>query len=108
MEESLIGRFAAAKAGHDAGALYVIIGQSDKYVYLCDGRLRPCDKPKKKSRKHIQLMNLSVPEELCRRMRNQNEEEKVFDHEIKCAIKSAMAGRDPADRKGESQVYVKE
>ena len=48
------GMYARSLAGHDKGRLYIILETDDIYVYLCDGELRPLDKPKKKKRKHIQ------------------------------------------------------
>ncbi|MCI9315467.1 MAG: RNA-binding protein [Lachnospiraceae bacterium] len=56
MESSMIGMLASSKAGHDRRQIYVIIGEDDEYVYLADGRNRTVDRPKKKNRKHIQLI----------------------------------------------------
>ena len=36
----MIGEFATSKAGHDKDRLYMIVGEEEKWVYLCDGRLR--------------------------------------------------------------------
>ncbi len=54
MKPLIKGMYARSLAGHDKGQLYVILETDDTYVYLCDGRLRPLDKPKKKKRIHIQ------------------------------------------------------
>ena len=54
MEE--IGMLAKSKAGHDKGHLYVIYDVDETYVYLVDGEIRTIDKPKKKKRKHVQLI----------------------------------------------------
>ena len=53
MAEIRKGMLARSRAGHDAGALYVITEADDTYVYLVDGRIRTLDKPKKKMRRHI-------------------------------------------------------
>ena len=53
----MIGKFATSKAGHDKKKLYVIIKEDPEYVYLVDGDLKTLDKPKKKSKKHIQIIN---------------------------------------------------
>ena len=53
----MIGKFATSKAGHDKTKLYVIIKEDSEYVYLVDGDLKTLDKPKKKSKKHIQIIN---------------------------------------------------
>lgn len=79
----MTGHFAMAKAGHDAGGLYVIVREENGYVYLCDGRLRPIAAPKKKNRRHIQIINKTVDEDILNRLLRK---EKIFDHEIKYAI----------------------
>ena len=50
------GMLAVSKAGHDAGERYVIAAVDNNYVYLVDGRIRTLDKPKKKKKKHIQII----------------------------------------------------
>ena len=50
------GMLARSKAGHDKGQLYVIYDVDETYVYLVDGRIRTIDKPKKKKRKHVQII----------------------------------------------------
>ncbi|MCR5785674.1 MAG: KOW domain-containing RNA-binding protein [Eubacterium sp.] len=57
------GDFAKSKSGHDKDEIYVVVGISEGFVYLCDGRLRPTEKPKKKNVKHIQPIN-RVPEDI--------------------------------------------
>ncbi|MDE6738813.1 MAG: KOW domain-containing RNA-binding protein [Lachnospiraceae bacterium] len=52
----MIGMLASSKAGHDQKTIYVIIDEDDEYVYLADGRNRTVDRPKKKNRKHIQII----------------------------------------------------
>ena len=53
----MIGKFATSKAGHYKTKLYIIIKEDAEYVYLVDGELKPIEKPKKKSKKHIQIIN---------------------------------------------------
>lgn len=53
----MIGKFATSKAGHDKGKLYVIVSEDANCVYLTDGKLKTLDKPKKKYKKHIQIIN---------------------------------------------------
>lgn len=50
------GMLAKSKAGHDKGHLYVIYDVDETYVYLVDGKIRTIDKPKKKKRKHVQII----------------------------------------------------
>ncbi len=51
-----IGMLAKSKAGHDKGHIYVIIEIDETYVYLVDGKIRTLDNPKKKKRKHVQVI----------------------------------------------------
>ena len=54
MEQIMCGMLARSKAGHDAKTLYLVCRTEGDFVYLCDGRLRKFDSPKKKNKKHIQ------------------------------------------------------
>ncbi len=67
MEKSVEGLFAISKCGHDKGKLYVIVRQDERYVYVADGVLKLLESPKRKNRKHIQIINkkavnLEMPE----------------------------------------------
>ena len=83
--ENLIGRFAVSLSGHDEGTVYLVIGQEERYLLLCDGKYKPLDAPKKKSRKHVQILNPLPMQSLHSKLLNN---EKIFDHEIKYAIKN--------------------
>ena len=52
----MIGMLAVSRAGHDRETTYVIIGEEDEYVYLADGQTRTVDRPKRKNKKHIQVI----------------------------------------------------
>lgn len=56
MEESWIGMLARSKQGHDKGELFLIIKEEEPYVYLADGKTRKLEKPKKKKKKHVQVI----------------------------------------------------
>ena len=56
MAEFKLACLAKSLAGRDQGELYVIIGLEGEYAYLSDGRRRPLERPKRKNRKHLQLM----------------------------------------------------
>ncbi|MBD5460430.1 MAG: hypothetical protein HDR26_05740 [Lachnospiraceae bacterium] len=80
----MIGMMASSKAGHDRNEVYVIVGEDEKFVYLCDGRLKTLEKPKKKSRKHIQIIKNGIDEMLRQRLFNGAP---VRNEEIRYAIK---------------------
>lgn len=52
----MIGMLAVSRAGHDKENTYVIIDEEDEYVYLADGQTRTVDRPKRKNKKHIQVI----------------------------------------------------
>ena len=79
----MIGKFATSKAGHDKTKLYVIMNEDAEYVYLVDGDLKPVDKPKKKSKKHIQIIN-RVDETIQNKLENG---QIIYNEDIKRAIK---------------------
>lgn len=47
---------ALSMAGHDKGHYYVITGEEGNFVYVADGTLKLCAQPKRKNRRHIQLI----------------------------------------------------
>ena len=60
----MIGELATSKAGHDKDRLYMIVGEEGECVYLCDGRLRGVEHPKKKKKEHIQIIHSSAQDTL--------------------------------------------
>lgn len=56
MEENIVGMLATSKAGHDKNSVYVIIREDGEYIYVADGRIRTTGRPKRKNKKHIQLI----------------------------------------------------
>ena len=60
----MIGWMACSLAGHDKDKIYIIIEETDKYVWLADGDIRKADNPKRKSRKHIQVIKKMADEQL--------------------------------------------
>ncbi len=81
----MIGKFATSKAGHDQSKMYVIVAEEGDFVYVCDGKYKTVSKPKKKRKKHIQIINCTVEKELLNKLLNH---EKVMDEQIKYALKN--------------------
>ena len=52
----MTGKLALSKAGHDKDKLYLIVKEEQDTVYLADGRKRGLLNPKKKNRRHIQVI----------------------------------------------------
>jgi hypothetical protein len=75
-------KLAVSRSGHDKDSLYVIIKEEANLVYLADGKLKPLEKPKKKNRKHIQIIK-NLPKEITEVFTQQD----FRNEEIKRAIK---------------------
>lgn len=87
----MTGGFAKSKAGHDKGQLYIIVKEENEYVYLADGKGKTLEHPKKKKKKHIQIINKYYDEALCEKFR---QSVPIQDEEIKRAIKLIFAEAD--------------
>lgn len=87
MTDNIQGCFARSKAGHDKCDIYIIINEDSNNVWLSDGKLKPIAKPKKKNRKHIQLVDRK--DELIEQKLNQHKP--IADEDIKRAIKKYIS-----------------
>ena len=77
------GAMCTSLAGHDKGELFIIISQTGEYVSLVNGASRPLAKPKRKKKKHIQIIH---DQDQTRRMELICEE-KLTDEEIRKLIR---------------------
>ena len=75
-------KLAISRSGHDKDRIYVIIKEEANLVYLADGKLKPVEKPKRKNRKHIQIIK-KLPKEITEVFTQQD----FRNEEIKRAIK---------------------
>lgn len=75
-------KLAVSRSGHDKDNLYVIVKEEVNVVYLADGRLKLVEKPKKKNRKHIQIIK-ELPKEITEVFTQEN----FRNEEIKRAIR---------------------
>ena len=85
----MVGKFAKSKAGHDKDQIYVIVKEDAEYVYLMDGKTKTVDKPKKKKKRHIQVI-LKEDENVSKKLK---QDEMLINEEIKVAIKRAFDGK---------------
>jgi ribosomal protein L14E/L6E/L27E len=51
----MVGRIVCSKSGRDKGYFLVIVKCEDDFVYVCDGKERPLERPKRKNKKHLQF-----------------------------------------------------
>ncbi len=49
------GQIVFSRAGHDKGQVFVITAYDEKFAYICDGKQRLLEKPKKKKLIHLAL-----------------------------------------------------
>jgi len=52
----MIGFLACSLAGHDKGKIYLIVEETQDSVYVADGAVRTLDRPKKKNKRHVQII----------------------------------------------------
>lgn len=91
MEDSMVGMLATSKAGRDKNAVYVIIQETGEYIYVADGRGRTIERPKRKNKKHIQII---------KKKRLPRPEDGFNDLEIKRMIKEYRREREERNVKG--------
>ena len=90
----MIGELATSKAGHDKDRLYMIIGEEGECVYLCDGRLRGVEHPKKKKKKHIQLIHSSAQDTLIQIIKhNLPGERDEIDRQIRKTLEDYLSNK---------------
>lgn len=81
------GSVVLSKAGRDSGKYFLVVGAVDEnYVLLADGGLRRLAKPKKKKIKHV-AQTPHILEGIGNKLK---EGKKVFDAEIRSALKNAI------------------
>ncbi len=83
MIEYEVGEIVISKAGHDKGEHFVIVKSDSEYVYLVDGVFRTVDRPKKKNKKHVQLVHFKDNNFIKKDVND----EKITNEEIKKVIK---------------------
>ncbi len=71
MKDITLGQIVFSKAGRDKDHFFVVIDYKNPFVYLCDGKLRRLENPKKKRDKHIQTTNY-IDRELQENLGKQN------------------------------------
>ena len=77
------GKLAISKSGHDKETVYVIIKEEATHVHLADGKSKTIEKPKKKNKKHIQIVK-QLPKDITEILSRDRE---FRNEEIKRAIK---------------------
>ena len=90
----MIGELATSKAGHDKNRLYMTVGEEGECVYLCDGRLRGVEHPKKKKKKHIQIIHSSAQDTLIQIIKhNLPGERDEIDRQIRKTLEDYLSNK---------------
>ena len=63
MEQLARGSVVRSAAGRDKGGFFVVLSVEGGYAYLCDGKRRPLDRPKKKKQIHLSETNTVVQDQ---------------------------------------------
>lgn len=88
---NMTGMFAVSRAGHDKGQMYVVIREDDDFAYLADGKIRKLENPKKKKKKHLQIVKTDTDKVLQEKIVNG---QIIYNEEIKRAVKLRTGGCD--------------
>ena len=81
------GALCASLAGHDKGEVFVIIEEDGEYVCLVNGASRPFAKPKRKKKKHIQIIH-EQEDWWCKDLADNSQAEQITDEQIRELIRS--------------------
>lgn len=81
------GMYAISKAGHDKDHFYLIIKEEGDFLYLVDGKGKGIQNPKKKRKKHVQLVKTGVNEEITEKIIHAKA---IYDEEIRFVIKQRV------------------
>ncbi len=58
------GELVICTAGRENERLMCVIDFDEKYVYVCDGKERTLNNPKRKNPKHVQKTNKQIPDSM--------------------------------------------
>lgn len=83
----MVGMLAFSRAGHDKDTVYMIIREEADFVYVSDGKIKSVDAPKKKNKKHIQIVKKVMDEDVAKRLQ---QGKTVRNEEIKKIIKDFL------------------
>lgn len=75
-------------AGRDAGSLFFVLATEGDFLLLADGRRRRVESPKRKRRKHVEL----VQEGSGPRCRQDQKQRKITNSELRKALAAVSGG----------------
>lgn len=57
-------------SGRDKDTLLAVVSADDSYVYVCDGKARPLNNPKRKNPRHVAPVSVSLQKDQLRSNRS--------------------------------------
>ena len=93
ISEIKIGAIVISKSGRDKGKPFVVTQIGGEYVYLCDGKLRPYSRTKKKKIIHLQRTGSAAEEIASKIEKNEN----LLDADFRKALKMFIMKGDEAE-----------
>lgn len=88
MERFEMGMLAKSKAGHDKNQIYVILKEEIEYVYLANGENKTIHNPKRKNKKHVQVIKY-IDQDIYDKLQNGMD---IRNEDIKRLVKLYQAG----------------
>ncbi len=58
-----VGRVVVSKSGRDKGYFLVVTDVADGFIFVCDGKERPLERPKKKNPIHLALTKYTLTDD---------------------------------------------
>ena len=58
----MAGRIVCSKSGRDKGYFLAVVKEEDGFLYVCDGKERPLEQPKRKNPKHLSFTSTVLDE----------------------------------------------
>ena len=77
-----LGQIVTSRAGRDKGKHFVVVGFSEKWVLIADGKSRKIDNPKKKNEKHL-IAQRYVAEAIGSKLASG---QRVYDRELRAVL----------------------
>ncbi len=74
----MIGQIVCSSSGRDKGYFMVTVAEDELYLYVCDGKERPLERPKRKNRKHLRFTNTVLSEDSFKTNKNLRKELAIF------------------------------
>ena len=84
---------ARSKAGHDRGKVYAVIREDMEYLFLADGKRKLLESPKKKKRKHVQMIR-HLPERILQILKECRSDAAIRDALREYGVLSAAADQE--------------